>query len=197
MNIFPYEILYQKIANEYKSPKSKITEMIKNHEIIHLKKGLYCTTDCSPEEVAMALEPYSYISFQYVLAIFSIIPEAVLNYSLASGLAFGYRDYNTEIGFFAYRSVPFSVMNYGIKLNENSKGVNYLIATPEKAVMDMTYVTPSIRTIKEMLEFLLEDMRMEEYELNQMNLNFIHDIAPLYEKKSIFLLEPALRKIRR
>lgn len=66
---------------QYKDPKHRIFNMSRKGEIISLKRGLYETDSTTPGLVlANSLLGPSYLSFEYALSYYGLIPERVTVY---------------------------------------------------------------------------------------------------------------------
>jgi len=69
-------IMYE--LRDYASPKAKLTQMIKNGEVIQIRRGVYATSKDDPKfPAASMISSPSYISFQTALAYHQMIPERV------------------------------------------------------------------------------------------------------------------------
>ena len=121
-----------------------------------LKQGVYALkTDLpSEEEIANSLYRPSYISFEYALAYYGLIPE--MPYTItsattkptreftANGLSFGYYSIKrgAYTGYMPLRTMR-SISEKGTKMNhfeiDASKAGTFLIAEPEKALVDLLY----------------------------------------------------------
>ena len=74
-------------------------------------------------------------------------------------------------------------------------GRGFIIATPEKALLDKLYFENSIQSKKEMHAFLFENLRIEEYSLKSLNKEYFSEIVSLYHKKSFIYLLKIIEKI--
>ena len=74
-------------------------------------------------------------------------------------------------------------------------GRGYFIATPEKALIDKLYFSQAIHSVKAMLVYLIEDLRMDEAALRDLDLEGIQRILALYKKKSMLYLVKALKRL--
>ena len=172
----------------YASPRSKLTRLIKSGELIQVRRGLFVDDrSTSLRSLAPVVYGPSYISFQSALAIWNLIPERVPVMISASFNKNKDKAYHTPLGEFRYLYLPNTVYPYGIQL-EKENGMGYLIASPEKALCDMVYKTPSLLHTADIEAFLLEDLRMELEELLKFDREFINFIAPRYRRKSLVAL---------
>jgi hypothetical protein len=173
---------------DYASPKARLTRLLKSGKLIQVRRGLY-VDDPGTSKQALAACVYgpSYISFQYALAQYGLIPELVTVLTSASYNKNRDKLYRTPLGEFHYWYLPPAIYPYGLSLEEE-KGLSYLIASPEKALCDAVYKLPAVTSREDMEALLLEDWRMEREELLKLNRDFISWIAPLYKRKSLLAL---------
>ena len=105
-----------------------------------LKPGLYVFDDRMPsgEEIANALYQPSYISFEYALARYGIIPEIV--YALTSATTKPTRAFAVaDIGFEYFKIKRQAFIGYGLAQDGRDRTRSVLMAEPEKAVADYLY----------------------------------------------------------
>lgn len=190
------------VLKEYKRPNDKISELIKNGELISLKKGLYLsgatTNSTAPEPFLIANHLYgpSYISLESALSYWGIIPERV--YEVRSISVKVSKKYNTPIGRFSYRSMPLPYYSFGIKSLELSPGQVALVATPEKALCDKIITTSglSLRSPAQTLAFLIDDLRIDKDALRKFNLEELNSwIEDTPKKESLKMLVKTLEKL--
>ncbi len=104
---------------------------------IRLKKGLYALKTDLPgdEEIANALYKPSYVSFEYAMAKYGIIPESP--YNVTSATTNPTRVFSTNHTAFSYFTIKKSAYT-GYYL-DTTGGRNVLIAEREKALADYLY----------------------------------------------------------
>lgn len=118
-------------------PKVKVKyfleQQIKSGLISRLKKGLYMlkTDPVGEEEIANKLYQPSYISFEYALAYYNLLPE--MPYQVTSATTKPTRNFSINNKNFDYLAIKKEAFT-GYLLKDN-----YLIAVPEKAVVDYLY----------------------------------------------------------
>lgn len=180
---------------EYGSPKSKLSRMAMRGECIPITKGLY-ETDSNVPAYLLAGSIYgpSYISFEYALGYYGLIPEAVYAVTCATFEKKKKKRYETKFGTFTYRDVPSEAFPLGIRLLQEGE-YYYWIAEPEKALCDQLYTISPIPNAKELLRLLTEDLRIEEAELKKMNANKICEYSEAYHTRNIKKLCSLLRRI--
>lgn len=164
------------ILKEYERPNDKIYQLAKEGVIQSIKKGLYIVgpalnIDRKPEPFLLAnhiLGP-SYVSVETALSYHGLIPERV--YEIASMTTQAPRKFNTPMGTFTYTRLPLPYYAYGIRSEKLADDQYAMIASPEKALFDKIITTSGLlfRSNKTAKEFLLENMRMDEEALKQLN----------------------------
>ncbi|WOC53101.1 Transcriptional regulator, AbiEi antitoxin, Type IV TA system (plasmid) [Bergeyella porcorum] len=85
-HIISHQVLLS-LLKGYKRPNDKISEMMKQGELISLKKGYYIfNQEISPERfsIANALYGPSYISMESAFSFYGMIPEQVFSISSAT-----------------------------------------------------------------------------------------------------------------
>ena len=113
-------------------------------KLIQLRRGVYSLADpyrkVQPEPflLANALKPASYVSLQSALAYYGMIPEYVpVVTSVTTGRP---EEVDTPLGRFLYRHVKTSWF-FGYRQVELTSGQVAFIALPEKALLDLAYLT--------------------------------------------------------
>lgn len=173
---------------DYASPKARLTHMLRAGSLLKVRRGLF-VDDAAVSRRALAPVIYgpSYISFQYALASYGLIPERVETITCASYGKNRDKLFRTPLGEYRYLYLPVAVYPYGISQDED-EGARYLIATPEKALCDAVYKTSGIVSRDELETLLLEDWRVEKEELHGLDADFIEWIAPRYGRRSVSAL---------
>lgn len=122
--------------------KNQLTTWQKKGLIIKLKKGLYILNKddrkVSPSRIFLANQIYSpsYVSCEYALAFYNLIPERVFEITSVTSRKTTY--FENELGIFKYHNIKLSgFFGYEQQVDEND--LNILIASPEKAVLDFFY----------------------------------------------------------
>ena len=179
-----YSNIYQKINNE-----------CKKGILVKIKRGLYSDDLYNDKEVIanICYNP-SYISFEYALSYYGVIPEVVSTFTSAPFGKKNNKIYHMKDCTFDYKNVPDEVFPMGILIMKNSKDISYKIASKEKALCDLLYSKYPVRSIKDLKTLLFEDMRIDENEFLKMNFEFIKEIAPLYHSNSLNVLIKYLNK---
>ena len=151
---------------DYRSPKDKISRLVKEGTLIRLKKGLFLPSSdkeggiSSLGAAANLLLGPSYMSFQTALSYYGMIPEQV--FAIRSMTTKRSVSIQTPVGRFDYRTVRKDYFSIGVRSVVHDSA-SFLIASPEKAICDMIVVTAGlkIQSKKAMRAFLEEDMRIQ------------------------------------
>lgn len=165
----------------YKSPRSKITHLLRSGELIRVKKGLYVfgtsyrRSLLSLEILANKIYGPSYVSLEYALAFYGLIPEYVVE--VTSVTTKRRKKYETPLGRFSYEPLPTSLFSTGFTLLQVSDQELALIATPEKALADLFYMRRfKIETIPDLEALLFEDLRLDEAGIRKFHIGVLSDI---------------------
>ena len=180
---FDYNFL-RHVLNEYKNPRVKINDLLKKEKIIRVKKGLYvfgpelAREPYSKETLANLIYGPSYISLEYALSFYGLIPERVETVTSVTNKRNKF--FKTPIGVFSYRYINPSIYAYGITLYEMDKYHSILMATKEKALSDMLYFTDKMTEQAQLENYLIENLRLELGEFIGFNKKQVKRLAALY-----------------
>ncbi len=189
--IVNYEILIDSLF-QYKAPENKIKRMQETGEIVKLTKNLYETEPNTPGYlVANAIYSPSYLSFDYALSYYGLIPEAVYVYTSATYNKNKRKTYINKLGTFTYRDIPKTVYPYGINIIEDDK-YPYLLATIEKALCDKLYTMKPVKNKKEMNNLLFEDLRIDVEEFKKLNYKDLLVLCDLYKSTNLKYLKKVI-----
>ena len=180
---------------EYGSPKSKLSRMAERGECFPITKGLYETDPHAPAHLlAGSIYGPSYISFEYALSHYGLIPEAVYTVTCATFEKKKKKKYETAFGTLTYRDVPSEAFPLGIRLVQEGDYF-YRIAEPEKALCDQLYTLPPAANTKELWRLLTEDLRIEEAALRKLDASRVCAYSGAYHTTNIKRLCSLLRRI--
>jgi len=180
----------------YASPKTKLARMVRQGEYIPIKKGLYETDrDVPPYLLAGSIYGPSYISFEYALSQYGLIPEAACTVTCATFEKKKKKTYETPFGAFTYRDVPSEAFPLGLRLVRQGDYF-YRIAEPEKALCDQLYTLAPVANTKELRRLLIDDLRIEEDALAKMDASKVAIYSRAYHATNIMKLASLLRRIR-
>jgi predicted transcriptional regulator of viral defense system len=199
---FDYQTLLVALG-DYAHPRDKISGLLKKGIIIRVKKGLYVFGDgarrapYSTEVLANLIYGPSYISLDYALQHYGLIPERVEGItSVTTGRS---RKFSTPVGLFIYRMIPLRAFQIGMDRIEIGDGRAFLMATPEKALADKIYEDrgTGLRTQKELKDYLERGLRIDLAALGQMNPASVEAIADRYRSHKVRALARIVRRLRR
>lgn len=185
---FDYSLLLHALR-DYKKPRDKIRGLIKDKDIIRVKKGLYVlgrdyNKPYNKFILANLIYGPSYITCQTALAFWNIIPERVeLIISMTTKRR---KQFETPVGKFSYLYCPKTAFSIGVHL-EDTGDKFFLIASPEKALCDIVAAQTHISTKNEMKEFL-ELMRLDFSVYKNLDFSLLEKISSGYHRQSIKLL---------
>lgn len=167
--------LILELLSKYQRPNDKISELLKSKELISIRRGLYIIgpkmdlPSPQPFLIANHLRGPSYISLESALSYWNMIPERA--YEISSVTIKTSKLYKTTVGRFSYQQLKTPYYSYGIKNIDYSPKQTALIASPEKALCDKIVLTPKVnlRSIRQTQKFLMEDLRMDNQVLNELD----------------------------
>ena len=105
-DVFDYQVLSDALS-DYRKPRDRITKLLESEVIIRIKKGLYCFSEdfrkepVSREYLANLIYGPSYVSLDYALSYYGLIPERVN--IVTSVTTKRSCDFHTPLGVFSYR----------------------------------------------------------------------------------------------
>lgn len=167
---FDYSILKQALSG-YLYPRDRVTRLLRSGEIVRVKKGLYVATDprdwYSKEVLANLIYGPSYVSLEYALRFHGLIPEAVE--TVTSVTTQRRKRYDTPLGRFEYEHRAGYMYSFGVEYASVDHRRGYLIASPEKALIDTLDIrTPGLRP-EEIERHLFENIRIDEADLSRLD----------------------------
>lgn len=114
-----------------------LEEHCKDGLFLRLKRGLYALQDPLPseEELANILYRPSYVSFEYALATYHILPEMV--YAVTSATSKATRTFNVADKPFSYLTIKQEAFTGYQPVKRDGRTI--LMAEPEKALVDYLY----------------------------------------------------------
>jgi predicted transcriptional regulator of viral defense system len=172
----------------YKQPRQKLARDTKNGKYIRLKRNLYCDNpDISRMALAQAICSPSYISFDYALSYYGLIPEHAYNVSSATLNKRKDKRFNTKICSFYYSDVPARVFPYCVNILDID-GVGVRIASPEKALCDKLYKMTPANSMADFEYLLFEFLRVFDDSLPDLDADDIRSLSMLYRCKNVKLL---------
>jgi len=159
----------------------QINRWVKDGKIIRLHKGLYTLAEpyrkVAPEPfcIANSLKQASYVSLHSALSWYAMIPEFVPAVtSITTGRP---QTIETPLGRFEFRHVSKKYF-WGYQQVELKFGQTAFIAHPEKALLDLIYLTPG----GDEIEFI-EELRLQNFE--QINRAVLHEFVERFQSPKL------------
>ena len=187
---------------DYKRPNDKISSLIKEGELVSLRRGLYALgpeSDLPMTElflIANHLRGPSYVSLESALSYWGFIPERT--FEISSVTVKPSTNYQTALGRFSYQHLAVPYYAFGMCRVDLSTNQMALMATPEKAICDKIVLTAhvNLRSKKQTVAFLLEDLRMDKDLLRTLNVDLITSwIENAPKKNSLKMLITTLKEL--
>ncbi len=166
---------------EFAKPRGQLTKLLRSGALIRVKQGLYVFGDLyvrgqiCKELLANLIHGPSYVSLEWALGYYGLIPERVEVITSVSMKAT--KDYDTPLGLFSYYRSHLKRYSIGITQVEQSRYQRFLIATKEKALADLLVMRRGkVRSLKEMNEILFEDLRIDKEDLSTFDIDLVKEI---------------------
>ena len=198
LSIFSHEMIYSLLEKSISNVNEKISNLVRNKELIRLKKGfytfskLYQTKPINLISVANTLYSPSYVSFDYALSYYGMIPERVSE--VTSATSKNEKLFDTPIGRFSYKKISLDAYSLGIDwIYDDIEGGRF-IATAEKALCDKIKYDRGIGTLTQtsMIEYLKYDLRIDIS--IPLNYELIEIIAIAYKSRNLKTLATIVKK---
>jgi len=180
-----------------KTLKLQLSQWTKKGKIIRLKKGLYTLNemdrqaDLSSYMLANELYSPSYVSLEFALSHYQLIPEAVNMFT--SVTTNKTNEFKNQYGVFTYRSIKKDLF-FGFKQYRSPDGHNFFLGTPEKCVLDFIYFNISVN-VKDIKQELSENYRFQNWDL--LDPGVLKDFSSRMNEKKIINFLPALTELIR
>lgn len=195
---------YQQVMSclkDYAKPRDRISRLISEGSLIRVRKGLYVFGDryrrapICREVLANLIYGPSYVSLDYALSHYGMIPERVENVtSITTGEN---RRFSTPLGVFTYRLLPPRRYAPGIQWAGQNE-VHYLMASPEKALVDKVWDDKRFKatSVKQCDAYLIEDLRLDGNYLATLEPVRLATVVKAFASRKINLLAKCLSRHR-
>ena len=154
------------------SVSSNLSRWTSEGKLIKLRKGWYAFPERTNEHsdrmfIANSIYSPSYVSLFSALAYYEMIPETVNSVTSISPLKTA--EFTSSAGTFSYRKVK-PDMFFGYEVISDPNRVPYMLATAEKALLDLLYLYPEYSSESDIEDLRLdEDFMKEEFNWDKMN----------------------------
>lgn len=174
---------------DYANPMAKVANMAKSKKIIRVTHGLYVDgPNIDPLFLSSYIYGPSYVSFETALSMYGIIPEHAVAITCATCGKSKKKTYETPLGRYMYRDVPFKAFPEYTNLMSGEGGMGYLLATREKAVCDKLYTIRAVKSHKAFIELLYDDLRFDHEAIMSLDIKALEDLTPLYRSPNVRML---------
>lgn len=166
--------------NSYRVSSLQLSRWVDKGYLIKLKNGIYLFADKKEktlkEHIAFSIYQPSYISLEWALSLYGMIPEIV--YSVTSVTSKASRKYKNDMGTFIYRHLKNDLFFAYTKINKN--GQVFLLAEMEKAFLDYIYLNNyKIKNIND-----VKELRLNSDALKRISKIKIRKYSKYYPKKN-------------
>jgi len=158
--VFPSSFLLSGLGST-SSVRRQLDRWVKSGRLLQLRRGVYSLAPPYQVEpphpflVANHLRKPSYVSLQSALSHYGMIPEFVpVTTSVTTGRP---EELQTPVGEFVFRHLKKAAF-FGYTQTEISPGRPIFLATPEKALLDLLYLTPGSDSPEYIQELRFEPM---------------------------------------
>lgn len=190
--VFTTQQLIEKYS-DYVDPNGKIARDVRDKKLFPIVRGYYETeANTSGEKLAQIIYGPSYLSFEYALSEYGLIPEAVFSFTCATFNKRKTKTYINNFGTYVYRDIPPKAFSLGV-MAKIEDGYVYQIATPEKALCDKLYTISPVRSVNELKVILFEDLRIDKIEFDKLNKKDILILVPYYHSTNLNMLAKMIK----
>lgn len=194
-------LLLTSILKKYKRPRDKITQLLKSEALVRIKKGLYifgkdyAKKPYVIETLANLIYGPSYISLDYALAYYGMIPERVEVVTSVTNKR--NKIFKTPIGQFTYRYLNPSKYPVGVTEIMIDDTHPTLFATAEKALADKIMLGSSglqLEKKEDIALYLYEDLRLDHTKVRELDIKKLSQIAFIYSGQNLDLVVNFLKE---
>lgn len=154
---------------------SQLSRWVSGGRLIALRRGVYALGRAyakrspHPFEVANLVQRPSYVSMESALSFHGMLPEAVFATTSVTSARAG--EFATQLGVYSYRHIASSLFwGYREVAVPAAAGATMLVATPEKALLDLVYLRPRADAAA-----FLRQLRLER--LSSMDLDVLDEMT--------------------
>lgn len=166
--------------------KNQLTGWKRQGLLLELKRGLYILNEndrkVTPSRVFLANQLYSpsYVSTEYALMFYDLIPERVADITSVTTRKTAY--FKNTFGLFIYQHIGIDCFK-GFIEEKDENDYSFLIATPEKAVVDFIYLNLP-RFERDRPEIFEQSFRFQNFA--DLSSTKMLDFAVLFKNKKLF-----------
>ena len=180
--------------SDYSNPLDKIKRDTDSGVLIRLTRGIYETDGgVNPCLLASSILSPSYLSFDWALSYYGLIPEKSVAVTSATLNVRKNKTFVNKFGRYEYSDIPAPAFSEGLTYLESGEYI-VKIATKEKVICDSLSKWRVVRNIKDLKELLFVDKRMDEDEFSTCDFKSMMRLAALYRKTNLNMLIKLIRK---
>ncbi len=180
--------------SKYSNPLDKIKRETQKGNLIRLTKGIYETDkNVDPCLLASVILSPSYLSFDFALSYYGLIPERVYAITSATLRVRKNKTFENAFARYEYTDIPANAFSEGLTCIEKGDYI-VRIASKEKAICDSLYKWRVVKNINDLKELLFIDKRIDEDEFASCDFALLKRLASLYNKTNLKLLIKLIRK---
>ncbi|MEI6456942.1 MAG: hypothetical protein WCO93_11690 [bacterium] len=182
----------QAVALNSRFDKNNLVRWVSKKFLVKLRNGHYCFSEYLGEPnfslfIANRIYRPSYISLHSALSFYGLIPESVVQVTSVTTLKTS--TFINEFGTFSYKTINPRLM-FGYETRMLSGKFTILLASPEKALLDLLYLYPFYNTSGE-----FESLRLDREILNEIiDKNTLQKFVTDFKSKAVDQRLMLLRK---
>lgn len=180
--------------SDYANPLDKIKRDADRGIIFRLTKGIYETEKSTdPCLLASSILSPSYLSFDWALSYYGLIPERVFAITSATFGSRKNKTFKNYFGRYEFSDIPSDAFSEGLTYLESGDYI-VKIATKEKAICDSLCKWRVVKSVKDLKELLFEDKRIDIDEFASCDFNLMKRLASIYRKTNLKILIKLIKK---
>jgi len=163
--------------------KNNMGRWAKKGLLLKVRNGFYTFPEYKTKSgfawyIANQIYRPSYVSLHSALAFYGMIPESVVQ--ITSVTSRKTATFSNAVGEFSYKTVKPDLM-FGYDIKPMAEGHSFLLAKPEKALIDLLYLYPFYNTKSE-----IEELRLDmDFIHNDLNVNILKEYSKQIDCKAL------------
>jgi predicted transcriptional regulator of viral defense system len=163
--------------------KNTLSRWVKKGYLIKLRNNLYTFSELKSVNnihfyIANRIYRPSYLSLHTALSFHGLIPESIVQTTSVSTMKTA--RFKNELGSFSYKKIK-NELFFGYTQLEFSKDKTFLIALPEKALLDLFYLYPFYNNETEITNLRIDQEILSE----MMQLRRLHEFLSRFKNKAL------------
>lgn len=170
----------------------QLSRWVKSGRLIQLRRGVYSLpdryrkNDPHPFAAANLMQSASYVSLQSALEYHGLIPEYV---PAVTSVTTGRPEHlDNPLGSFIYKHIQ-KALFFGYRLLDLEQGQRAFVAEPEKALLDLLYLTPGSGD-----PAFLRELRLQNFA--SLNMDRLKDMAAQTKSPKLMAACPGIAELR-